>query len=87
VSLLSGTRPGEPLEELAARVSPTPLLLVAAGSIPQEIEANTTYAEAAEEPVELWTLPRARHTKAIHDQAEAYEQRIIGHFNRSLLSQ
>jgi len=87
VSLLSGTRPGEPLEELAARVSPTPLLLVAAGSIPQEIPVNTLYAQAAEEPVELWTLPGARHTRAIHDHAEDYEQRIIGHFDRSLLSQ
>lgn len=87
VALFSGTRPGAPLEELAARVSPTPLLLIAAGSIPQEIAVNSVYAQAAGEPVDLWTLPQARHTRAIHDQAAAYEQRVVAHFDRSLLSQ
>ena len=32
VRVVSGSSPGEPLEELAAKVSPTPLLLIASGT-------------------------------------------------------
>ncbi|HEX5917863.1 MAG TPA: CocE/NonD family hydrolase [Nocardioides sp.] len=87
VQLLSGTKPGPPLRELAARVSPTPLLFVAAGSLPTEIAMSRVYAQAAREPVELWTLPEAGHTHAIHDEAEAYERRVVGHFDAALLGQ
>jgi uncharacterized protein len=86
VQLLSGTAPGPPLRDLAARVSPTPLLFVAAGSYPTEIAMSRVYAEAAREPVELWTLPAAGHTNAIHDEAEAYERRVVGHFDAALLA-
>ena len=85
VRVLSGTEPGPPLAELAADVSPTPLLLIAAGSIPSEREMNARYAEAAAEPVELWELPDVTHTAAISEVADEYEQRVIGHFDRSLL--
>ena len=83
--LLSGTAPGPPLRDLAARVSPTPLLFVAAGGYPTEIPMSRVYAEAAREPVELWTLPEAGHTNAIHDEAEAYARRVVGHFDAALL--
>ena len=84
-ALLSGSTPPPRLAELAAQVSPTPLLLIAAGSIPMEIAMNRVYAEAAEEPVELWELPEANHTAAIRDEAAAYEQRVIAHFDEALL--
>ncbi|QBX55747.1 hypothetical protein EXE58_09970 [Nocardioides seonyuensis] len=85
VQLLSGTAPGPALRDLAPRVSPTPLLFVAAGGYPTEIAMTRVYAEAAREPVELWTLPDAGHTNAIHDEAEAYERRVVGHFDAALL--
>lgn len=85
VQLLSGTEPGPPLRDLAARVSPTPLLFVAAGGIPTEIPMTRVYAEAAHEPVELWTLPDAGHITAIRDEAAAYERRVVGHFDAALL--
>lgn len=86
VQLLSGTRPGPPLRDLATRVSPTPLLFVAAGGMPGEIPMSRVYADAAEEPVELWTLPEAGHTDAIHDEDEAYERRVVEHFDAALLA-
>lgn len=85
VQLFSGTVPGEPLADLAARVSPTPLLLIAAGSLRGEIESNEKYAEAAKEPVELWTLPDVNHTAAIREVPDEYERRVVGHFDRALL--
>lgn len=84
VQLLSGTEPGPPLKELAADVAPTPLLLIAAGGFPED-EMNAIYAAAAEEPVELWDLPHVRHTAAIRQVAEEYEQRVLGHFDGALL--
>jgi hypothetical protein len=84
-SVLSGTRSGPPLEDLVAAVTPTPLLLIAAGSIPGEIAMNEVYARAAK-PVDFWVLPQARHTAAIRDEAVAYERRVIRHFDGALLT-
>lgn len=86
VRLLSGSSPGAPLRELVADVAPTPLLLIAAGSLAGEREVNAIYAAAAQEPVELWDLPEARHTAAIRDVPDDYEQRVIGHFDSALLN-
>ena len=85
VRLWSGQRPGPPLAELVPRISPTPLLLVASGSIPQELPANARYARAAREPVTLWRLPEVDHTAAITQVHEEYEQVVVGFLDRSLL--
>jgi uncharacterized protein len=86
VRVLSGTSPGEPLEELVDDVSPTPLLLVATGgSLPEELDVNRIYAQAAQEPVELWELPEVNHTAAIRERPEEYERRVIGFFDDALL--
>jgi alpha/beta superfamily hydrolase len=84
VQLLSGESPGAPLVDLVADVSPTPLLLVAAGSIGPEIKVNRLYAEASGPTTELWTLPAARHTAAIRDEAAEYERRVVAHFEDAL---
>jgi uncharacterized protein len=85
--VLSGSTPGPPLKELVAEVSPTPLLLIAAGSIPQERPLNAIYADAAREPFELWELPDVHHTAAIREKADEYERRVIGFFDRALLEE
>jgi hypothetical protein len=84
--VLSGSGPGDPLEEAVARISPTPLLLIAAGrGVAQERDFNRLYAEAAREPVELWDLPQVRHTAAIRERSREYEERVVGLFDRALL--
>ena len=86
VRVLSGASPGEPLKDLASRVAPTPLLLIAAGEgIAQERDLNRIYAEAAREPVELWDLPDISHTAAIRERPEEYERRIVRFFDTALL--
>jgi hypothetical protein len=84
--VFSGSAPGEPLRHLVTRVGPTPLLLIAAGSIPAEIELNRRYAKAAGERVELWTLPDVTHTKAISQEAAEYERRVLDHLGATLLN-
>jgi uncharacterized protein len=83
--LFSGTAPGEPLATLVARAAPTPILLVAAGSLPGELWANERYAEAGPSTT-LWRLPEVTHTNAI-EEAEDYEQRVVGHLDAALLGQ
>jgi dipeptidyl aminopeptidase/acylaminoacyl peptidase len=83
--VLSGSGPGEPLEEVVASVSPTPLLLIAAGKgVAQERKFNRLYAAAAREPVELWDLPDVHHTAAVRERSREYEQRVVGFFDRAL---
>jgi hypothetical protein len=83
ISLLTGTRPGPPLRQLAAesRGHGPPMLLVATGSIPQEIPLSRRYASAAH--AELWTLPETAHTRGIYD-APGYEHRVVGFLDRAL---
>ena len=86
VRVLSGAAPGKPLKELVARVSPTPLLLIAASrGFQPERDFNRIYAEAAREPVELWELPDVNHTAAIRERPEEYERRVVGFFDKALL--
>ena len=83
--VLSGAAPGRPLETAVAEVAPTPLLLIATGrGVPTELDFNRIYAEAAREPVELWELPDVSHTAALRERPRAYEQRVIGFFERAL---
>jgi hypothetical protein len=83
ISLLSGTHPGPPLRQLAAesRLHGPPMLLVAAGSIPQEIPLSRRYASAAQ--AQLWTLPKVAHTRGIYD-ADDYEDRVVGFLDHAL---
>jgi dienelactone hydrolase len=83
--LFSGESQDKPLRELAAEVSPTSLLLIAAGSMPMEIPANERYAAAADEPVELWRLPEVAHTHAIDEVPGEYERRVIDQLDSVLL--
>ena len=82
--VLGGTVPGEPLRELVAEAAPTPILLVAAGSLPGELVANERYAEAGPSTT-LWQLPEVTHTRAIVEVADEYERRVVAHFDVALL--
>lgn len=83
-SLFSGTTPGPALVEVVERAAPTPILLVAAGSLPMELHANERYA-AAGPSTTLWRLPEVSHTDAIEEEPAAYERRVTQHFADALL--
>jgi len=86
--IFSGASPDDPLKELVARLSPTPLLLIATGrDLPAELGLNRIYAEAAREPVELWELPDVNHTAAIDERPDEYASRVVGFFNEALLEE
>jgi hypothetical protein len=84
--VLSGESPGKPLKDLVARISPTPLLLIATGgSLPVERGFNRIYLKAAREPVEFWGLPDVDHPAAIRQRPDEYERRVIGFLDAALL--
>ena len=82
--LFSGTSPGPALAEVVERAAPTPILLVAAGSLPVEIHANERYADAGPS-ARLWRLPDVSHTNAIEEEPATYERRVLHHFDAALL--
>ena len=83
IRVLTGDRPGPPLEEQIAKVR-SPTLLISAGT-DVERDFNVLYdAAAADGPVEHWNLPDAHHTEAIHEHAGEYERRVVGFFNEAL---
>ena len=84
--VFSGSSPGKPLEDLVARIAPTPLPLIAGGRGQFERDFNLIYEKAAREPVELWDLPDVNHTKAINERPAQYEQRVVGFFDRALVA-
>jgi esterase/lipase len=82
IGVLSGDAPGMALESAVARIR-TPTLLISAGA-DVERDFNVLYDRAARGPVEHWSLPRAHHTRAIHEQRAAYERRVVGFLDRGL---
>ena len=68
-----------------AAVAPRPVLLVAAGSIPQEIPLNRRYEAAGASDVELWELPDVRHTSGLTSRPEEYADRVLGLLDDALL--
>lgn len=83
--VFSGYSPGPPLEASVPEISPTPLLLIAAGGFPTEIDFNRHYAKVAKEPFEYWELPDVGHTAAVRERPREYERRVVGLFDRTLL--
>jgi hypothetical protein len=84
IRVLTGDRPGPPLEDRISRMK-SPTLLVSAGN-DAERDFNVHYDEAAgDAPVEHWNLPDAHHTDAIYEHRDAYERRVVGFFNEALL--
>jgi uncharacterized protein len=83
IRVLTGDRPGTPLEDAIARVR-SPTLLISAGT-QIERDFNVHYDDVAGDgPVEHWNLPDASHTDAIYEQRPEYERRVVGFFDAAL---
>jgi dienelactone hydrolase len=77
--------PPPSLEELVARISPVPILLVYAGNGQGGEDLNPTYFDAADEPKTLWEIPEAGHTGGLETRPDEYEQRVVAFFDQALL--
>lgn len=86
IAIFSNGPPPPSLEDLAARIAPTPVFFVYA--VPGqggEAELTEVFYAAAGEPKQIWKVPGAEHTGGIEAQPAEYERRVVGFFDDALL--
>ncbi len=82
VRITAGSKPGPTIKDVMPDIT-APTLLVAAG--PEEKPAGEIYDRAAgNAPVDVWYLPKVRHTNAIRAVAAEYERRVVAFFDAGL---
>ncbi len=86
IAVLSGDDTPERLDHLVARITPRPLMLIAAGT-GVEPELMQIYYDAASEPKTLWEIPESNHIKGLIAVPDEYERRVIEFFDAELLAE
>ena len=81
---LTGIQQPEPLTKVIAKLSPKPLMVVAAGS-DRLIDLGRAFFEAAAEPKEFWQLDDIPFGSGILEFGDDYDLKLVGFFNRALL--
>jgi fermentation-respiration switch protein FrsA (DUF1100 family) len=87
IALFSNSTPPASLEDLAARIAPTPVFFIYA--VPGqggEAELTERYYDSAREPKEIWLVPGAGHTGGLEARPAEYERRVVAFFDRALLN-
>ncbi len=64
--------------------SDTPVLVIAAGTVPDESRAGEWLRSASPESVELWVVPGAGHTGGLSSDPRGWEDRVVGFLDRAL---
>ena len=86
LSVLSDTSPPPSLKDVVARIAPRPIFLIYAGHGAGGEELNAAYYRAAGDPRSIWKIPEAHHVGGLTVRPVEYERRVIGFFDRALLS-
>jgi pimeloyl-ACP methyl ester carboxylesterase len=81
---ISGMRPAPSLFASMPRIAPRPVLLIAGGRSPGEVETNRAYRDAGGPKAELYAIPDAGHTSGMHAHPREYEARVIGFLDAAL---
>ena len=61
-------------------------MLIAAGKGVESEVLNAGFYAAAGEPKTLWNIPEAGHVAGIRARPAEYERRVVGFFDKALLS-
>ena len=85
-ALFTDDRPPEDLLGLVPKISGATFFVYGEKGQPGERPANEAFYAAARGPKELWEVPGSGHMKGIEAQPAEYERRVVGFFDRSLLS-
>lgn len=64
--------------------APRPVLLIAAGDVPDEQHAAKALRAAAPDSVQVWVVPGADHTGALQTAPQEWESRVIGFLDTAL---
>ena len=85
ISVFANESPPSHLKDLVGRISPRPLLLIAAPNTRNGEQLNRDYHAAAAEPKALWEIPESEHTRGLDARPREYERRVVGFFDGALL--
>ena len=81
---ISGMKPSRSLVAMMPRIAPRPVLLVAAGGVPEEPLVSRLYQRKGGSSVQVWEAPGAAHTGGLRKHPAAYEQRTVGFLDAAL---
>jgi uncharacterized protein len=84
VAVFSNQSPPANLKDLVGRISPRPVLFIAAPNSPHGEDLNRVYYRAASQPKTLWEIPESGHTGGIEARPDEYERRVVGFFDEAL---
>jgi pimeloyl-ACP methyl ester carboxylesterase len=76
VDVLTPASPPQPLVQAVAEAEDTPVLLITAGSVPDEARAAAVLRDRSPDRVEVWTVPDAAHTHALAAAPEEWAERV-----------
>ncbi len=82
--LLTAAGPPTPLRPAAERSAPRPLLLIAAGEVPDEEHAARWVQAGSPGSVAVWVVPGATHTAGLATQPDQWEQRVTDFLDEAL---
>ena len=83
--LLTSASPPISLHEAVRAAAPRPVLLITAGSVPDEARAARYIQQAAPSSVEVWVAPRTRHMRALKTHPAEWERRVVTFLDHALL--
>ncbi len=84
--VLSDHVPPTDLADLMPRIAPRRVLLIRGLRGNGDEALNRAYRDAGGSTTTLWEIPRAGHTGGISTAPDEYERRVVGFFDRTLLS-
>ena len=85
VAVFGSTLPPKQLVELVPRIT-QPLLLIWAPNGGNVETMNPEYFRLAAGPKQIWSIPDAKHVLGITARPREYERRVVGFFDRALLT-
>jgi dienelactone hydrolase len=83
--LMTSAKPPTKLRDAIASTAPRPVMIIAAGTQPTEIDAARVFQEAAPDSVELWIAPDTGHTEAYDVHPAEWETRVVDFLDRALI--
>lgn len=84
IDVMTPADPPPTLTESIRNASPTPVLLIAAGAVPDERSVATRLAAIDPERVEMWVVPHSHHVQALRTSPDEWKGRVIGFLNEAL---
>jgi pimeloyl-ACP methyl ester carboxylesterase len=84
VGLLTGDDPPTPMLDSIRANDTARLLLIAAENVPEEIDYNTMFADAAGDRAEVWVVADVGHTSGWGHHREEYTWRVLDFFGAIL---